>query len=276
MTDHYTVIGNPIHHSKSPLIHTEFAKQTEQDMDYIAKEIPIDGLVTGLKQLASDGFKGINVTVPFKEQVWQAVDGESPEATLAGAVNTVSFREDGSLYGDNTDGTGLCRDLIDNHHITLTNKRVLLLGAGGAARGVIQPLLSYRPSQLLIANRTISKAEQLAELFAEFGVTHGCGFKALTGQFDIVINATAASLQGEVPPLPDNILAENAVCYDMMYGDSDTAFIAWAKQHHAAKAIDGLGMLVEQAAEAFFIWRGIRPETQAVIQQLRNKPSSAI
>ena len=271
MTEHYAVIGNPIHHSKSPLIHAEFAKQTGQDMDYIAKEIPIDGLVAGLKQLASEGFKGINVTVPFKEQVWQAVDGKSPEATLAGAVNTVSFREDGSLYGDNTDGTGLCRDLTENHHITLANKRILLLGAGGAARGVIQPLLSYNPRQLVIANRTISKADQLAALFAEFGDTQGCGFEALTGQFDIIINATAASLQGEVPPLADDILSESGICYDMMYSDIDTAFIAWAKQHGAAKAIDGLGMLVEQAAVAFRIWRGLDLEldTQAVIKLLR-------
>lgn len=276
MTDHYAVIGNPIHHSKSPLIHAEFAKQTQQNLDYIAKEFPLDALDNSLGKLQADGFKGINVTVPFKEQVWQSVANKSPQATLAGAVNTVSFREDGSLYGDNTDGIGLCRDLTDNHHIDLGGKRILLLGAGGAARGVIQPLLAHKPNKLIIANRTVSKAKQLAILFDDFGSIQGCGFDDLMGQFDIIINATAASLQGEVPPLPDNILAESAICYDMMYGDSDTAFIAWAKQHNAAKAIDGLGMLVEQAAEAFYIWRGIRPETQAVIQQLRNKPSSAV
>lgn len=269
MTDHYAVIGNPIHHSKSPLIHSEFAKQTQQDIDYIAKEIPLEGLQDGLKQLALDGFKGINVTVPFKEQVWQAIEDKSPQATLAGAVNTVTFRQDGSLYGDNTDGLGLCRDLTDNHHVDLTDSRILLLGAGGAARGVIQPLLAHKPNQLVIANRTISKATHLADLFAHLGATQGCGFDGLIGQFDIIINATAASLQGEVPPLPNNILAEKGVCYDMMYSDTDTAFIAWAKQHHAAKAIDGLGMLVEQAAEAFYLWRDVRPDAQAVIQQFR-------
>ncbi len=269
MTDHYAVIGNPIHHSKSPLIHAAFAKQTEQDLDYIAKEIPLDGLEKGLKQLQHDDFKGINVTVPFKEQVWQAITDKSPQATLAGAVNTVSFRADGSLYGDNTDGIGLCRDLTDNHNLDLANKRILLLGAGGAARGVIQPLLAYKPKQLIIANRTISKAKQLATLFDDFDPIQGCGFKDLDSEFDLIINATAASLQGDVPPLPDAILAKNGICYDMMYSDVDTVFITWAKQHGAAKTVDGLGMLVEQAAEAFYIWRGIRPETQAVMQKLR-------
>lgn len=271
MTDHYAVIGNPIKHSKSPLIHTEFAKQTGQDLDYITKEIPLGGLVEGLKQLQAEGFKGINVTVPFKEQVWQALENKSDHATRAGAVNTVVFNDDGSLYGDNTDGIGLCRDLVDNHQIELQNKRLLLLGAGGAARGVIEPLLSYQPTELVIANRTISKAEELAELFAEFGNLSACGFEGLTGSFDIIINATSASLHGEVPPLADDILNDNASCYDMMYSNEDTAFIAWAKQHGAAKTVDGLGMLAEQAAEAFRIWRGVKPETKTVINQIRKQ-----
>ena len=271
MTDHYAVIGNPIKHSKSPLIHSEFAKQTGQDLDYITKEIPLDGLVEGLKQLQQAGFKGINVTVPFKEQVWQAVDTKSEHATRAGAVNTVVFNDDGTLYGDNTDGIGLCRDLIDNHHIELKGKRLLLLGAGGAARGVIEPLLSYQPEELIIANRTVSKAQDLADLFADFGTISGCGFEDLNGSFDVIINATAASLQGEVPPLADDILNANASCYDMMYSNEDTAFIAWAKQHGAAKTVDGLGMLAEQAAEAFRIWRGVKPETQNIIETIRNQ-----
>ncbi|OUR64606.1 shikimate dehydrogenase [Methylophaga sp. 42_25_T18] len=269
MTDHYAVIGNPIKHSKSPLIHTAFAKQTDQDLDYITKEIPLDGLVEGLKQLQQAGFKGINVTVPFKEQVWQAVDTKSDHASRAGAVNTVVFNDDGTLYGDNTDGIGLCRDLVDNNGIELKDKRLLLLGAGGAARGVIEPLLSYQPAELVIANRTASKAQDLAELFAEFGQVSGGGYDDVSGSFDVIINATAASLHGEVPPLADDILNGGASCYDMMYSNEDTAFITWAKQHGAANTVDGLGMLAEQAAEAFRIWRGVKPETTTVIKQIR-------
>lgn len=265
MTDHYAVIGNPISHSKSPLIHAAFAKQTGQDLDYIAREIPLDNLAIGLKQLQDEGFKGINITVPFKEQAWQIVSNKSEHAARAGAINTIIFNNDGSLYGDNTDGIGLCRDLADNHQIKLTAKRILLLGAGGAARGVVEPLLRYQPLELVIANRTASKAQQLAELYAEFGTLSGGGYDELVGQFDIIINATATSLQGKVPPLPDNILNNNASCYDMMYSNTDTAFITWAKEHGAAKTIDGLGMLAEQAAEAFRLWRNVKPETQTVI-----------
>lgn len=273
MTDHYAVIGNPISHSKSPLIHTEFAKQTGQDLDYVSREIPLDDFIGGIKQLQQEGFKGINITVPFKEQAWQLVENKSAHAERAGAINTLVFNSDGSLYGDNTDGIGLCRDLVNNHAIQLNNKRILLLGAGGAARGVIEPLLGYQPKELVIANRTASKAEQLADLFADFGTLHGGGFEDLSGTFDVIINATAASLKGEVPPLPDNILAAGGSCYDMMYSNSDTAFVTWAKQHHASKAIDGLGMLVEQAAEAFYIWRGVQPETHIVIHKIRAQAS---
>jgi len=269
MTDQYAVIGNPISHSKSPLIHTEFAKQTEQNIDYIAKEVPLDNLIGSLKQLQADGFKGINITVPFKEQAWQQVSNKSAHAERAGAINTLIFNDDGSYYGDNTDGIGLCRDLTDNNNVVLTGKRILLLGAGGAARGVIEPLLSYKPSELIIANRTASKASDLAELFAEFGTLKGMGFDEVTGKFDVIINATSASLQGEVPPLADDILNVDACCYDMMYSNTDTAFITWAKQHEAAKTIDGLGMLIEQAAEAFRLWRNIRPETQKIMKMIR-------
>ena len=271
MTDHYAVIGNPIGHSKSPLIHTEFAKQTGQDLDYISREIPLDDLAGGLKQLQKEGFKGINITVPFKEQVWQSVDNKSDHSKRAGAINTLVFNQDGTLYGDNTDGIGLCRDLLDNHQIGLKDKRILLLGAGGAARGVIEPLLSYQPSQLFIANRTVSKAQQLADIFTEFGNVQGGGFDEVVGSFDLIINATSASLQGEVPPLSDNILSEKTSCYDMMYSDTDTAFIIWAKQHGAGKSIDGLGMLVEQAAEAFRLWRGVKPDTKTVIELIRHQ-----
>lgn len=272
MTDHYAVIGNPISHSKSPLIHTEFAKQTGQDLDYVAREIPLDDLETGLKQLQAEGFKGINITVPFKEIAWQLVANKSEHAERAGAINTLVFNDDGSFFGDNTDGIGLCRDLTDNNHVALTGKRILLLGAGGAARGVVEPLLSYSPTELVIANRTASKAHDLALLFNEFGNVEGLGFDDITGTFDVVINATSASLQGKVPPLPDSLLNDNACCYDMMYSNTDTAFITWAKQHNAAKTIDGLGMLLEQAAEAFRIWRGVKPETKIVMNKIRNYP----
>ena len=269
MTDHYAVIGNPISHSKSPLIHTEFAKQTEQNLDYVTREVPLDDLANGLKQLQAEGFKGINITVPFKEQAWKIVTDRSDHATRAGAINTILFNEDGSLYGDNTDGIGLCRDLVDNHQIELKGTRILLLGAGGAARGVIEPLLSYDPAELVIANRTASKADNLAQRYNNFGNISGGGFDQLSGSFDVIINATAASLQGEVPPLPDGILNSNASCYDMMYSDTDTAFISWAKQHGANKTIDGLGMLIEQAAEAFRLWRSVKPDTQSAIKLLR-------
>lgn len=271
MSDKYAVIGNPISHSKSPLIHSEFAKQTEQELEYTAIEVPKDGLESSLTQLRDIlKLKGLNITVPFKEQAWQLVQNQSTRAKRAGAINTLVFNDDGSMYGDNTDGIGLCRDLTDNNGIELRGKRILLLGAGGAARGVIEPLLNHSPLELFVANRTASKAHALADLFSDLGHIRGGGFEDIKPPFDVVINATAASLQGEVPPLPDDLLSDNAACYDMMYSDKDTAFIGWAKQHQAAKAIDGLGMLVEQAAEAFRFWRGIKPDTSRVIKHLRN------
>ena len=272
MTDKYAVIGNPISHSKSPLIHSEFARQTEQDLEYTAIEVPLDSLESSLTQLRDIlKLKGINITVPFKEQAWKLVQNQSKHAKRAGAINTLVFNDDGTMFGDNTDGIGLCRDLTDNHGIELRGKRILLLGAGGAARGVIEPLLNHLPVELLVANRTASKAQALADLFSDLGNIRGGGFDKIKPQFDLVINATAASLQGEVPPLPDKLLADDACCYDMMYSDTDTAFINWARDHGAANAIDGLGMLVEQAAEAFRIWRGVKPETRSVIDLIRRQ-----
>lgn len=274
MTDKYAVIGHPISHSKSPLIHKEFARQTEQDLEYSAIEVPVEELESSLSQLRDIlKLKGINITVPFKEQAWQLVQNQSTRAKRAGAINTLVFNDDGSMFGDNTDGVGLCRDLTVNNGIELRGKRILLLGAGGAARGVIEPLLSYDPVELFVANRTASKAHALADLFSDLGHIRGGGFEDIKPQFDVVINATAASLQGEVPPLPDDLLSDNAACYDMMYSDSDTAFISWARQHGAAQAIDGLGMLIEQAAEAFRIWRGVKPDTRSVIELIRHHAS---
>ncbi|MCX4188729.1 shikimate dehydrogenase [Methylophaga sp. OBS3] len=272
MTDQYAVIGHPISHSKSPKIHQAFAKQTGQTLEYRAIDIYPDDVAGQIQQLHDAmKLKGLNVTVPYKETMWSLIDDLSERAQRAGAVNTVTISREGHLFGDNTDGVGLCRDLLDNHKLDIANKRILLLGAGGASRGVIGPLLARNPARLFIANRTAEKAVNLAKDFSDLGNINGGGWTDIGGQFDLLINATAASLQGEVPPISPSVLADNAACYDMMYGDKDTAFVQWAKEHGVTQAIDGLGMLVEQAAEAFFIWRNVRPDTQAVIEQLRQK-----
>jgi len=271
--ERYAVMGNPISHSKSPMIHTMFAQQTNQSIEYTAIHVDLGGFEQAVGNFRASGGKGLNITVPFKEEAWQLATERSDRAERAGAVNTLKFMDD-KIFGDNTDGVGLVNDLTINHQCELKGKSILLLGAGGAARGVLAPLLEQHPAELVIGNRTPDRAVGLAEHFSELGNIKGCGFAALEGkQFDIFINATAASLQGEVPPLPDNVLNQNAFCYDMMYGAKPTAFMNWAVNHDAAKVSDGLGMLVEQAAESFFIWRGVRPETQVVIQTIRSELS---
>ena len=263
MTDRYAVFGNPISHSKSPRIHAEFARQTGQDIAYEAIEAPLDGFAAAVLAFRADGGRGANVTVPFKEQAYQLATERSERADAAGAVNTLVFRDDG-IYGDNTDGAGLVNDLVRNLGFDPAGQRILLLGAGGAARGVGLPLMQREPAELYIANRTAYKARELSARFD----CYGGGFEALPGrQFDLVINATAASLAGDLPPLPDDIFARGALAYDMMYG-RETPFMAFARARGAAVA-DGLGMLVEQAAEAFHVWRGVRPETRPVIAMLR-------
>ncbi len=270
MTDHYAVMGNPIAHSKSPKIHALFAQQTQQQLIYEALLVPLDGFTDAVAEFHANGGKGLNITVPFKQEAWALMAEHSQRAQRAGAVNTLWFRDDGTTLADTTDGVGLVRDLMFNHRITLSAKRVLILGAGGAVRGVLEPILAEGPASVVVANRTTSKARELAELFADLGSISGCGFDELSGQqFNLVINGTAASLAGEVPPLPDNLLANNASCYDMMYGATPTPFQRWATARGAAHSLDGLGMLVEQAAEAFTLWRGVRPETGAVIRVLR-------
>ncbi|MDX2421170.1 MAG: shikimate dehydrogenase [Amphritea sp.] len=274
MTDRYAVFGNPIKHSKSPLIHKAFAQQLDQDLEYHSVLVPEDGF-----NLAVDNFlspesngKGLNITVPFKEQAWQKAEWHSERAKLAGAVNTLYRNAAGQLCGDNTDGLGLVADITRNNGGEIRGKDLLILGAGGAVRGVLEPILAHQPARLVIANRTVARAEALAELFSGLGQIEVCSFAELQGQqFDLVINGTAASLQGEVPPLPDDLLRDGAWCYDMMYGAEITPFNRWAKAHGAAKAIDGLGMLVEQAAESFSIWRGVRPDTSELIQELRHQ-----
>jgi len=263
MTDRYAVFGHPIAHSKSPQIHTAFARQTGQDMTYEAILAPLDGFAESVAAFIAAGGRGANVTVPFKEEAFKLANRLSPRAQRAGAVNTLSFDADGIL-GDNTDGAGLVADLTRNLHSALSDKRVLLLGAGGAARGVIEPLLDQQPAALVIANRTVSRAEELAELFGR-GV-RACGFDAADTPFDVVINATAASLAGDLPPLSPRVFTPDTLAYDMMYG-RDTPFLDFARTH-GARTADGLGMLVEQAAEAFCLWRGVRPDTAPVIAAL--------
>jgi len=272
--DRYAVIGHPIAHSKSPQIHAAFARQTAQELSYEAILAPLDGFVATVRAFRAAGGRGMNVTVPFKLEAFTLAERHTPRARAAGAVNTLAFGADGIL-GDNTDGAGLVRDLTVNLGCALQGRRVLLLGAGGAARGAILPLLDERPAVLAIANRTLTKAEELVRAFAaESGETRlsACSFAALTGQsFDVVINATAASLSDEVPPLPPGLYAADALAYDMMYGRGDTPFMAAARCDGAARVADGLGMLVEQAAESFTLWRGIRPDSRAVLAELRRQ-----
>lgn len=276
-TDRYGVMGNPIGHSKSPMIHTLFAEQSGQAITYEALLVELGGFNDAVEAFRDEGGKGLNVTVPFKRDAWKRVDERSPCAELAGAVNTIVLREDGSLFGDNTDGNGLVRDIRDNLGISLAGKKVLVLGAGGAVRGVLGPILEENPESVTIANRTPARAQELAEAFEAYGSTEGCGFDELEGSsFDIVINGTSASLKGEVPPLPDTLLNKGALCYDMMYAAEPTAFMVWADDHSSERIADGLGMLVEQAAESFLIWRGVKPQTTPVIKAVREGLSQSV
>ncbi|MEY4640974.1 MAG: shikimate dehydrogenase [Pseudomonadota bacterium] len=269
MTDRYAVMGNPVAHSKSPRIHAAFAKQTAQQLDYSALLVEPGTFPARVRQFFAEGGKGLNITVPFKQEAWELVDIRSPQAELAGAVNTL-LRDKGSLHGHNTDGIGLVRDILQNHQGKLADKSILVLGAGGATRGILLPLLEQKPARICIANRTVSKAEELADIFSSYGTVSACGFDVLRGQtFDWVLNATAASLHGELPPLPAELVHAQSWCYDLMYGSEPTIFCRWAQQQGAHKSLDGLGMLIEQAAEAFWLWRGLRPDTAPVLQQLR-------
>ncbi|WP_062386312.1 shikimate dehydrogenase [Pseudomonas abietaniphila] len=267
--DHYVVFGNPIAHSKSPLIHRLFAEQTGQALDYQTALAPLDDFTAFARQFFESGL-GANVTVPFKKEAFRLADQLTERGRRAGAVNTLAKQADGSLLGDNTDGAGLVRDLKVNHGVTLKNKRVLLLGAGGAVRGALEPLLAEEPYVLVIANRTVEKAERLAQEFADIGPVLPAGYDWLEEPVDIIINATSASLSGELPPIaPSLIQPGETFCYDMMYAKEPTAFCRWATEHKAGRAVDGLGMLVEQAAEAFFLWRGVRPDSAPVLAELR-------
>lgn len=268
--DHYAVFGNPVAHSKSPRIHSLFAAQTGAPVVYDAILSESATFERDVRHFLTTG-KGCNVTVPFKQAAWALADVLSDAAARAQAVNTLARRADGSLYGANTDGIGLVRDLQQNQGIALHDRRILLVGAGGAVRGVLQPLLETGPATVFIANRTASKAQELAQAFANAGPVAGGGIVDMTGSFDLIINGTSASLHGELPELPDGCLAAGGCAYDMMYGAEPTTFMQWAETQGAAKVMDGLGMLVEQAAEAFFIWRNTRPDTATVLLQLRTE-----
>lgn len=272
--DRYAVIGNPIAHSKSPQIHRMFAEQTGQALSYEALLAPLEAFAATVATFRAEGGLGLNVTVPFKLEAHALAERLTPRAQAAGAVNTLAFCANGVL-GDNTDGAGLVRDLEQNLDCRLADASLLLLGAGGAARGALLPLLSTNPKGLVIANRTPEKASALAAHFqalAPWAALEACGFDALAGRsFDVVINATAASLAAEAPPLPPGIYAPGALAYDMMYGATPTAFLVAADRAGATRLADGLGMLVEQAAESFALWRGVRPDTTRVLAELRRQ-----
>jgi len=270
--DQYAVFGNPIKQSKSPFIHTLFANQTAQQLSYTSIEPAVDEFIGMLNHFFADSGKGCNVTSPFKEQAFQYAQQLTERATLAGAVNTLKLTDDGIIIGDNTDGAGLVLDL-KNNHINLQGARILLIGAGGAARGVCGPLLEESPKEIVIANRTFSKAQTLAAIFDDLGNINASDFSQLKGDFDLIINSTSASLHGEVPAISPEVVRPETAIYDMAYSAQITPFNAWAKALGARLVVDGLGMLVGQAAESFAMWRAIKPSARQVLTELRHNLS---
>ena len=268
--DRYAVIGHPVSHSRSPWIHAQFARQTGQALSYGMLDAAPEDFVGTVQAFFAGGGLGLNVTLPHKEAACALAEVLAPAARAAGAVNTLALDDAGRLVGDNTDGVGLVRDITGNLGWRIAGRRVLLAGAGGAARGVIAPLLAETPARLCIANRTVARAETLVAHFGRPAGLEALGFDALADEapFDLLINATSAGLAGEVPSLPDACLASGAACYDMLYGPGVTPFQRWA-QARGVPAAQGLGMLVEQAAESFRLWRGVRPDTGPVLAQLR-------
>jgi shikimate dehydrogenase len=275
-TNNYAVFGNPVKHSRSPVIHAAFAEQTGQRMCYRAVRVELDDFPRAASNFFLAGGAGLNVTVPFKEQAFSFADRLSDRARRARAVNTLTRAQDGALCGDNTDGIGLLRDITVNLGWPVQGLSVLLLGAGGAARGILEPLLREKPREFTVVNRTPARAGQLAAEFSDLGPVAGGGYELVAGRaFDLVINATSAGLRGEMPALPDGLLTERSCCYDLVYGPEPTPFMRWAA-HHAAWAVsDGLGMLVEQAAQSFYLWRHVRPDTRPVMNKLREVLAAA-
>ena len=267
----YGLFGHPVQHSWSPFIHGMFAKQTGQDMEYRLFESPPERFRSEVLEFFRAGGSGVNVTVPHKRAAADLVNELSARAQVASAINTI-VRQDEGLFGDNTDGAGLLADLTRNLRLKFSSPRILLLGAGGAARGALGPLLELNPRLLVVANRTAERAVEIAEEFAYLGPVSGCEFAKLENKrFDLIVNATSASLRGDVPAIPPGVVDSLTTCYDMAYGSGDTAFVAWAKGRGAGRAEQGWGMLVEQAAEAFLLWRGVRPDTAPVLAALRNR-----
>lgn len=271
MSDRYAVIGHPISHTKSPRIHRLFAQQTAQEIEYDALLSPLEGFQETLTRFFSAGGRGANITVPFKQEAWAVVSRRTERAQRAGAVNTISLNSLREMEGDNTDGVGLLRDLIDNHGIMLDGATVVLIGAGGAARGVLGPLLEAKPMRLVVANRHAARALELEKAFSDLGPIRACRLEEIPESVDVMINATSTSLTGESLALPTRSVGSHTVCYDMMYANEPTLFMRWAQQQGSHRQIDGLGMLVEQAAEAFRIWRGVSPVTGPVIAQIRRE-----
>jgi len=268
--DDYAVMGHPVGHSQSPHIHTLFARQTDQAIRYRAIEVSPGRFEQAVREFRRAGGKGLSVTVPFKSEAYRLAQSPGPQARRAGAANTLWFGPDGCCYADNTDGTGLLRDLRDNLGLRIAGARVLVLGAGGAVRGVLGPLLDERPVRVVIANRTLECARGLATAFAAQGDVEAVGYPELQGrQFELVVNGTSLSLQGRLPPLADGLLAPGGACYDLAYGDQPTPVMRWAERQGAGVNEDGLGMLIGQAAEAFLLWRGVRPDTRPVAGALR-------
>ncbi|MGI9213853.1 MAG: shikimate dehydrogenase [Methylococcaceae bacterium] len=273
--DQYAVFGHPIDHSLSPQIHTLFAKETGQSLCYGRRDVKPEQFESELASFLAEGGKGLNCTIPLKELAYGIAATKSPRALRAKAVNTLMLCPDGSLHGDNTDGTGLVRDLTLRLGITLQDRNILLIGAGGASRGILLPLLEALPAILTLTNRTLARAEQLAMEFADFTRINVSPLQELKGKtFDLILNATAASLTGELPELPEHLLAHEGICYDLAYGKQPTAFVEWGIKAGAARSVDGIGMLVEQAALAFELWRGMRPHTASVIETLEKGRST--
>jgi len=267
--DRYAVIGHPIAHSKSPIIHKLFAEQTGQEIEYEAMDVAPEELEDRIREFIDSGGHGLNVTLPLKQDVLPLLDELTERARLAGAVNTITHGDDGKLSGDNTDGVGLIADLQNNLQLELHDARILILGAGGATRGIVLPLLEQEPAELVIANRTIERAEKLVDDFSASGTLQASGFDDLAGrEFDLVINATSAGVHGELPPFPESIIGDKTVCYDLSYSMRETPFVSWAKSLGCKRVFQGWGMLVEQAAESFTLWRGVRPNTQDVLSRL--------
>jgi shikimate dehydrogenase len=267
--DRYAVIGHPVRQSRSPFIHERFAAQTGQSISYSTIDATPERFESTVREFFASGGKGLNVTIPHKEAAARLVDELTPRAQRAAAVNLMAVRKDGSLLGDNADGAGLVRDLVVNHHVDIGGRRILLLGAGGAARGVIAPLLELKPVEFTIVNRNVDRARELAQRFSDLGPVRAVGYEQLQARaHDLVINATATSLSGALPPLPPACIDARSVCYDLAYGRGGTTFSRWAQQLGCAQSLTGLGMLVEQAAESFQLWRGVRPVTDAVIGEL--------